>query len=123
MPDRSEPISSTELLAQLLDAIDLLASSADQQLAWLRRKRYPMEELILNLQLRWPLGSSRLLESGIMTDPLAVRLDHLVAEATFIVNPAHATLFEPAQLRSAPEWANLREHAASIGAELRASLA
>jgi len=121
--DRPEPVPVIELLAQLLESVELLASPAEAQLHWLDCHGFPMQELILDLELCWPLFSERLLDAGLIDHRRGVSLDRLVARAIALVNPAHAPLFTEEQLNSAQEWADLRKQAALVAIDLRASLA
>jgi hypothetical protein len=103
-----EPISPKELLGQLRDVLELLASSADQQEAWLNQSNLPVSELVVHLDLAWPLWETRLRETGMVDDETAKPLDTLKKYVMTFANDEHAHLFEVSALYGAPEWDRTR---------------
>ena len=112
-------ISPAELLAQLLDTVERLAAPVSEQRAWAEANDYPIEELILELDLEWPLWQARLVGAGVVDADGQAALDRLREYALPLVDPSHEELFSWEAVAGAPEWKRVRELAAGAAARLR----
>ena len=104
-------IPPRELRGQLLEMVELLAAPAGVQIGWLVTQRYPVDELMLQFFDAVPAWFGRLRENGLLSDAEHDALEHLRDLLGEMGD--HPIWEDDDALRTAAEWANMREAASS----------
>lgn len=101
-------ISPDGLMAQLEESVARLAAPQAEQRLWVETNDYPIEELILDFDLAWPLWQMRLSEAGAIDAESKAALDQLRDYAMSLVSPTHEAIFTWDGVQNAPEWRHVR---------------
>jgi hypothetical protein len=112
-------ITPKQSMAQLEESVARLAAPDAEQRLWAEEHDYPIRELILDLDLAWPLWQPRLSEAGIVDADDEAALDLLRNYAISLVDPKYEHLFTWNAVRDAPEWRRVRESATNALEMLR----
>jgi len=101
-------ISPEQLRGQLREMVELLAAPADAQIHWLVTEGIPVDELMLQFDDAVPAWFARLRLNGLLSD---VECDELQRLRGLLEEMARHHIWEDEALRTAPEWADVREAA------------
>lgn len=97
-------------LAQLVEAVSLLAQDADEQIAWIG-PAHP-DELALSFDDGFRLVPTLEEENGIaFSDQAKAELRQIDAQLKAMSGESHADLWTAQAIRSRPEWERIREQA------------
>lgn len=112
-------VSAYVQLGQLDESVARLAAPPDVQRVWVDENDYPIRELVMDLDLAWPLWRTRLMAEGLVDDEDVVALDQLSSYSLSLVDPAHEHLFTWDAVHHAPEWEKVRKLAEQALTTLR----
>ncbi len=105
-------IEPEELLIQFVESIELLAATADEQIAWLEGRNVPISELTLQFGDVYPIFCSRLIENGLLDYSDIQRLEGVKAAIHDLEQSPKDDLFgNMGLIREAGEWQSLRNRA------------
>jgi hypothetical protein len=107
-PGRVVEIPVDALFAQLREMVVLLASPAGEQVSWLAKQHYPVDELALQLDDAVPAWFSRLREHQLLPEGAATALVDLNAYLGTIRSGSGLNPWSHEGLRVAPEWSRVR---------------
>lgn len=109
-------VAPSELLDQLLEVVQLLAAPSEEQVAWLRGARVPVDELVLQYTAIVPGWIPRLRAENVLvlkTESLLSKLSSVIAGL-----PPEEGLWTEDALLLDPRWNVVRSAARNVVAEL-----
>ena len=115
-----EEVRPEQLLDAVVGAIELLAASGDEQIAWLQSKKVPMSELTAQFGDVYPIFRSRLSENFLIDDIDIQRLNGLESAIYDLEHSSEDGLFDDLRLLpESPRWEVVRSSAREALATLR----
>jgi len=102
-------ISVEQLLGQLREFVELLAAPAATQEAWLKKGRWPVDELAMQLDDAVPAWFPRLTEAGLLSAKAQQVLVVLLAALDDFSGRQNAALWTKDALYDAPQWQGVRD--------------
>jgi hypothetical protein len=96
------------VITWLREAVNRLADTSENQIAWFIEKRLPADELALEFS-DWAGLVPQLVEAGQLSPDAGIAIDALDRQLVSMSGKENAALWEDEALRDSAEWAKVRE--------------
>lgn len=100
--------NAENVIAWLREAVNRLADTAENQIAWMKKKRLPADELALEFS-DWAVLVPQLVIAGHLAPDANTAIEALDQQLIRISGEANAALWDDQALQESPEWAKVRE--------------